>query len=799
MTTPALLLVMAGLCSSVTIIPLETSGPPEAPPPRATSPERRSNLRQEYLRTLHNHNSDGRSYSDRIKPYEVRRLLRPSWDSHDGLRTPAGATYHDSHHESWQDDFSASGYGGPTRGAAKRTPHCKRHSEDRLGPQDVPLTSEASEILIDGNSGSSRDEHRKRSEFQRLPGAPGALVGAFRRAPTLHKDSLRFQRLRIAPEGVGEETEALWVREMVEAVIEREMNGCHLMLVHDGSHTHQLLLNHLLIYLPNLRQVVAALRVEDLAGAAWTSSCDGRGAYVFLLHRPETLISFLNTDDDCWNYQGRYFVVGLQVGDLEAVSRSKKGKKTPHLAGAVKSGVEGEWQVFMNQLYWGAGLRHITTWRRHSFTTQVDLFPDKVSDLRGALLKVVTFVWEPSVFYQRAEDGAVLFRYGTDILITEALGQVMNFTIQYQEPPNGEMWGLVSTNGTLTGLRGKLSRDEVDIGVANLYLTLNQRVGTEFSAPYDTESNCFLIRSEPPLPLWQALAFPFNPSTWLAVLFCLLLSGPVLYLLARGSAACGDEIPNLRTLASCFTFSLATLLGKSAARDPRPTSSRIVTFSLWLYGMILTIVYSTNLTAYLLVSRKPFTIDTFKDLQASGLRVFGLGDLFQYELAAASDPYLKELSKTYESHSAPEQIFPKVLGGEGVLLENHGFLEFSATTRFATRGASRVRILKNCFAPYNIAMGLQAHSPLKPKLDVVIGWVQQAGLVRRFFLDSMRLAAASKKYREVEGGPPGRDEGAVTPITLDHLQGAFLVALAGHVLSTVVFIVEKLLITPRSV
>lgn len=46
---------------------------------------------------------------------------------------------------------------------------------------------------------------------------------------------------------------------------------------------------------------------------------------------------------------------------------------------------------------------------------------------------------------------------------------------------------------------------------------------------------CFLARTEQPLPHWQALAFPFHRWTWLAILVGLIVSGPVLALLANAS------------------------------------------------------------------------------------------------------------------------------------------------------------------------------------------------------------------------------------------------------------------------
>ncbi|XP_042234485.1 ionotropic receptor 21a-like [Homarus americanus] len=584
---------------------------------------------------------------------------------------------------------------------------------------------------------------------------------------------------------------------LLVTVVEREMKECDMVVVYDAAYGQTGVLDELLL-LPNIRQVVEVESVADLLGVVWVSA--GCRGYLMLLHQPELLLVYVDQGEEHWHYHGRYFFVGLSLDQLMALTVSKKGRKTEHITGAVKAGTEGqEWKLYMNQLFWGDGLIHVTTWRGHRFSSQqVSLYPDKLTDLRGAVLKVVTFVWEPSIFYYRAEDGTVLFRYGTDIMVTEALGQALNFTIQYEEPPNGEMWGITTENGTLTGLRGKLYRDEADIGIANLYMTLNQRVGTEFSAPYDTESNCFLVRAEPPLPPWQALAFPFHPWTWLAVLVCLLLSGPVLLLVARGSAKSGEEVPSLQTLSDCYTNTFGMHLRVTAVHLPHRASTRVLVSFLWVYTIILTIAYCTNLTAYMLVSKQPRTINTIKELHDSGLKVFGLGDLFKRELSAASDPYLQGLSKTFQVHSSPLEIFPNVLAGRGALLENEGHLLFSATTRFTSRGTSRVRIMKECFAPYNIALGLQSNSAIKRRLDHVIGWLQQAGLVRRFFSDGLRLAASTEEY----GG--GAEEGeevtgprGVIPLSLDHLQGIFLVIIGGWLCSGLVFILEKCLLPYR--
>ncbi|XP_063855229.1 glutamate receptor-like [Scylla paramamosain] len=226
-----------------------------------------------------------------------------------------------------------------------------------------------------------------------------------------------------------------------------------------------------------------------------------------------------------------------------------------------------------------------------------------------------------------------------------------------------------------------------------------------------------MARTEPPLPRWQALAFPFQGTTWMAIAVGLVVAGPVLALLARGSALCGDEEASLQSLGVSWYYALGLHCCEAQEKIPRMQSTRVFVATLWIYTIILTIVYSTNLTAFLLVAKPPATIETIKDLHASGLEVSGVGKFYGDALGSASDPYLKSLQQKFRAYVEAAEIFPRVLRGSAVMIQNSPFLEFVAATRFATRGQSRMRLMKECFAPFSIALAVQRHSPLKQKIS----------------------------------------------------------------------------------
>jgi len=61
----------------------------------------------------------------------------------------------------------------------------------------------------------------------------------------------------------------------------------------------------------------------------------------------------------------------------------------------------------------------------------------------------------------------------------------------------------------------------------------------------------------------------------------------------------------------------------------------------WLYVIVITVAYCSNLTAFLTVTKIPPAFETVKGLHDTGLSVTSLGDFFKYGLASAVDPYLK--------------------------------------------------------------------------------------------------------------------------------------------------------------
>ncbi|KAK4308281.1 hypothetical protein Pmani_020034 [Petrolisthes manimaculis] len=577
--------------------------------------------------------------------------------------------------------------------------------------------------------------------------------------------------------------------ELLKTVVQRELNGCDLVFLHDDTDLYSVEVQELLLRLPNSKQVVMVRNETDLAKVVWVSP--GCGGYLILMEDMKPLLSYANTYHDMWGYRGRYVMVSQRVEQVEALVATRNGKKTEHILGVVKGGQEGEWRVYMNMLYWGEGVRPVTTWRHHRFTSHSQLFPDKLSDFRGAVLKVATFEFPPSIMYYEADNGTLLYRYGEEITIVQNLAQTLNFSVRFAEPADGDTWGYL-INDSWTGMMGELVRNEADMGLGNVFMMGYRYEVITFSAPFSHESVCFMARVEPPVPRWQAPSFPFHPWTWLAILVGIILSGPILFVVAFFSDQCGDEATNLTEIGFSWYYAIGLHFREPQVVEARMNSTRIFVLFLWLYTMILTITYSTNLTAFLLVQKPAASMDTIKELYESGREMALICQGLTLSIAKSRDPYIKGLMnvfKTYKHHKLDE-VFDRVLKGKSVFLENEEFLNFHITTQFTHRGVSRIRLMKECLTQYNIIIALQRNSALKRKIDIIISWVHESGLVEHENRKALEFAATTKKYGSADKEKSTNQEEGVVALSIDHMQGLFILVVLGWFVGVLVFIME---------
>ncbi|KAK8385357.1 hypothetical protein O3P69_012292 [Scylla paramamosain] len=177
---------------------------------------------------------------------------------------------------------------------------------------------------------------------------------------------------------------------------------------------------------------------------------------------------------------------------------------------------------------------------------------------------------------------------------------------------------------------------------------------------------------------------------------------------------------------------------------------------MWLYVIIITTGYSSNLTAFLTVQRRPSSIETIRELYESKIPVVGLGEYFKYNMMQSVNKYVQGLAQNYRIVFSVEEQDALITQGMGVGIQGRKYLQYIIKKEYSPRGIPTVRILKECFMPHSLALGLQVHSPLKMQFDKVVSIVVESGLVNIWFQKSLSRSIKVGVNLIIQGGVRSR-------------------------------------------
>ncbi|XP_066983270.1 uncharacterized protein [Macrobrachium rosenbergii] len=306
-----------------------------------------------------------------------------------------------------------------------------------------------------------------------------------------------------------------------------------------------------------------------------------------------------------------------------------------------------------------------------------------------------------------------------------------------------------------------------------------------------------MARTEPPLPRWLSLTAPFTQSTWLAVFLSFFVFSPILALLAKGSNFFGAEEQHLQSFSYSNLYTYSMIIRVSQIKVPFRPATQIWFLFLSLYCLVLTTVYCSNLTTFLTVERPRPMMESLKELYDSQLDILAVGYFFKESLVQSGNAYLKGLVPRYKGLPSYESSFDLLERGKGVLMASNTYLEYLYSASLVQPGIPSVRIMKECFSPYNIAIILQKHFPLKRSFDKVLASLFDQGIMRQWFLDTFKLkkmmsldtgSEDDSKRKKTEKSGPSLTGGI--PLNMDHMQGIFYIHLMVMVLATFFFLFE---------
>ncbi|XP_041986304.1 glutamate receptor 1-like [Aricia agestis] len=175
--------------------------------------------------------------------------------------------------------------------------------------------------------------------------------------------------------------------------------------------------------------------------------------------------------------------------------------------------------------------------------------------------------------------------------------------------------------GGWDGMVGELVRQEVDLVIAPLTMTVSREAVVDFSKPFLSFSEPHDPDENPDLITMFSFFRPLSLEVWLLVLCSVFVVGLCLYLVSRFSPHewrlmstttnqnLEEADDNRTTLVNEFSFwnsiwfSLGSFMQQGSDMAPRSISGRIISTVWWFFAFVLVSTYTANLTSYLTVNR----------------------------------------------------------------------------------------------------------------------------------------------------------------------------------------------------
>lgn len=408
------------------------------------------------------------------------------------------------------------------------------------------------------------------------------------------------------------------------------------------------------------------------------------------------------------------------------------------------------------------------------------LFPDKAQSMNGHPLRISLFFEESRAIFNRSFTNDQLDDMaGTDGLLTQMMVRHTNATLVLLQPRDGADIGEFMANGTTTGSLAQIVNSIADVSFNTRFLRIAQfRHLVEPTVTNGRDDICILVPkagfASNVSNLFRSFTIPLWISTVLAV---------PLFIVAYKILSIGHGGDSIHSLSDVILNVVAWNLLQSCSQFPKRWVIRILIGAWALYTMLITSSYSGNLTSNLLFHRMLPDINTFKQLDQSGYPLVTYSRYTDLILNFLNQTNYRRLKKRVKAVTQNE--FSNLIDQNDVryAYANKYHINFKLYNTRLINGRPIFFSMAECPVPYVVIYGMRYGTPYKRRINFILRQAQETGFID--FWDNKDKKSISGKVSLSGGGAE-----ALVPLSIMHLQSAFLVLFVGLAISTLRFVYE---------
>jgi len=384
-------------------------------------------------------------------------------------------------------------------------------------------------------------------------------------------------------------------------------------------------------------------------------------------------------------------------------------------------------------------------------------------------VNIVGFNWAPMTLLSNQTPRAML--NGMDVEVVKLMGRIGKVQLEFHEVENNQRWGVKLENGTWNGGFGELSRHRGDFLIGGGILTAERK--EMFDSAPARQVIRFPIYTPLPrkLPYWQNMLNVFSGNFWLTLFVVFFLTSGLLWL-------SGINLPSEKRAFSncgyCFVISWAIFCSVASGQQPTSVSSKMIFLSWVIYMLHISAVYTSMQLIYIYKPKYEPPMRTVNDVKESGLTICSVPTFIPIAHSMDKDNFnLTEYIPCIDMVASAKRLLKKK---DIIILDPEDHFE-----ALISGSIKKVNKVEEVVIVYNIGIFMQKGNPYKDILSKAQIIAYETGLHDKWRRDASPSRPIKKKGNI-----------KVKKLSVDELQGAFIILICGLGISSVIFVFEWL-------
>lgn len=384
-------------------------------------------------------------------------------------------------------------------------------------------------------------------------------------------------------------------------------------------------------------------------------------------------------------------------------------------------------------------------------------------------VNIVGFNWAPMTLLSNQTPRAML--NGMDVEVVKLMGRIGKVQLEFHEVENNQRWGVKLENGTWNGGFGELSRHRGDFLIGGGILTAERK--EMFDSAPARQVIRFPIYTPLPrkLPYWQNMLNVFSGNFWLTLFVVFFLTSGLLWL-------SGINLPSEKRAFSscgyCLVISWAIFCSVASGQQPTSVSSKMIFLSWVIYMLHISAVYTSMQLIYIYKPKYEPPMRTVNDVKESGLTICSVPTFIPIAHSMDKDNFnLTEYIPCIDMVASAKRLLKKK---DIIILDPEDHFE-----ALISGSIKKVNKVEEVVIVYNIGIFMQKGNPYKDILSKAQIIAYETGLHDKWRRDASPSRPIKKKGNI-----------KVKKLSVDELQGAFIILICGLGISSVIFVFEWL-------